>query len=317
MENGGSRQPRVALVGGYGVGLTFVAERLPVAGETVVGRSFRTSHGGKASNQAIAAARLGATASLLTAVGDDAYGRAARDLWAGEGVDAAAVRTLEGPTMVGAIIVEASGENRILLVLGALERLEVADVDRFEATIAAADVLLVSLEVPLAVAERACALGRAHARTVVLNPAPASAGAATLLPTVDYLVPNRSEAAAITGLDAASAPSGLLAALLALTPAHVVLTLGAAGALIGGRGDTVLHLPAPAATVADTTGAGDAFNGAFAVALAEGASLEAAARYGVRAGSHAVTIPEAVPSLPHRSEIGHPDTVSRAWPCPP
>ena len=300
------RRPRVATVGGYGVGLTFLTERMPVAGETVVGRSFRTSHGGKASNQAIAAARLGADVALLTAVGGDPYGHAARELWAAEGVDAAAVRTVDAATMVGAVIVEVTGENRILIVPGALERLEVADVARFEPWIADADVLLVSLEIPMAVAGHACALGRAHARTVVLNAAPATEMPASLLQLVDCLVPNRQEAARITGLDGDAEPSDLLAALTAMTSATVVLTLGHDGALVGRRGTTPLRIPAPRPTVVDTTGAGDAFSAALAVALARGAAPAAAAAYGVLAGSHAVTVAEAVPSFPHRADIGDP-----------
>ena len=299
-------RPRVAVVGGYGVGLTFQAERLPVAGETVVGRSFRISHGGKASNQAIAAARLGADVALLSAIGDDAYGHAARRLWAEEGVDATAVRATDASTMVGVVIVEASGENRILIVPGALEELEVGDVDRFEPWIAAADVLLVSLEIPTAVAEHASALGRAHARTVVLNAAPATELPASLLEVVDCLVPNRQEAARITGLGGDARPSDLIAALSAMTSATIVLTLGPDGALVGRRGARPERIPAPKPTVVDTTGAGDAFSAAFAVALARGAAPADAAAYGVLAGSHAVTVAEAVPSFPRRADIGDP-----------
>ncbi len=300
------RHPRVATVGGYGVGLTFLTERVPVAGETVVGRSFRTSHGGKASNQAIAAARLGADVALLTAVGDDPYGHAARELWAVEGVDATAVRTVDAATMVGAVIVEVTGENRILIAPGALERLEVGDVARFEPWIAAADVLLVSLEIPMAVAEHACAIGRAHARTVVLNAAPATVLPASLLQVIDCLVPNRQEAARITGLGGDAEPSDLFAALTGMTSATVVLTLGHDGALVGRHGTTPLRIPAPRPSVVDTTGAGDAFSAAFAVALARGAVPADAAAYGVLAGSHAVTIAEAVPSFPRRADIGDP-----------
>jgi ribokinase len=304
----------VAVVGGYGVGLTFQAERLPVAGETVVGRSFRISHGGKASNQAIAAARLGAEVALLTAVGDDAYGHEARRLWAEEGVDATAVRTTDASTMVGAVIVEAGGENRILIVPGALDRLDVADVDRFEPHIDAADVLLVSLEIPRAAAERACALGRSLGRTVVLNPAPAAAVSSTLLRDADHLVPNRQEAACITGLPGDAEAVRLLEALTGLTPGVVALTLGQDGVLVGSRGVAPVHIAAPVRNVVETTGAGDAFNGAFAVALALGAAPVDAAAYGVLAGSHAVTAADAVPSFARRADIGWPVLARRGQP---
>jgi ribokinase len=306
-----ARRPRVAVVGGYGMGLTFLADRVPLAGETVVGRSFQASHGGKASNQAIAAARLGAEVALLTAVGDDAYGRAARELWVEEGVDASAVRTVNAATMVGAVLVEANGENRILIVPGALEHLEVNDAEDFEPLIAAADVILVSLEIPLGVATRVCQLGRAHGRPVILNPAPAMALPAALLVTIDYLVPNRLESARIAGLPEDAEPADLLAALLALTPATVVMTLGRDGALMGRRRSDPLHIPTPATAVVDTTGAGDAFSGALAVALAEGVGVETATRFAVLAGSSAVTVAEAVPSLPRRRDLGDPTRARR------
>lgn len=296
----------MAVVGGYGIGLTVHSDRLPDPGETLIGRGFRSSHGGKGSNQAVAAARLGATASLLSAVGDDDWGRAARDLWAAEGVDATAVRTAPASTMAGIVLVEAGGENRILIALGALEHLTGEDVRGFEPAIAAADVLLVSLEVPLDVAARACVFGRAHDKVVILNPAPATNLPTSLMQTIDVLVPNRPEAARLAGLPADAPPARLLQALMAQTPAAVVLTLGAEGVLLGRPGRPDLHVPATAVSVVDTTGAGDAFCGALAVALAEGADLEAAVRLAVRAGSHAVTIEEAVPALPWRADLGLP-----------
>jgi ribokinase len=141
---------------------------------------------------------------------------------------------------------------------------------------------------------------------VVLNAAPATDLPASLLGTVDCLVPNRQEAARITGLGVVAEPFDLLAALTAMTSATVVLTLGHDGALVGRRETTPLRIPAPRPTVVDTTGAGDAFSAAFAVALARGAAPAAAAAYGVLAGSHAVTVAEAVPSFPHRADIGDP-----------
>lgn len=297
-------RPRVAVVGGYGVGLTLRADRLPEPGETLVGREFRSSHGGKGSNQAIAAARLGAEVALLSAVGADGWGQAARDLWRVEGVDAATVPTVDAATMVGVILVEPGGENRILIALGALDHLGAWDVQRFEPAIAAADVLLVSLEVPLDVAVRACAFGRSRERLVILNPAPAMSLPADLLRTVDLLVPNRSEAARLAGLPTDSSPVRLIEALLALAHGDVVLTIGGDGALLGGPGRPHLHVPAPAVPVLDTTGAGDAFCGALAVALAQGLGLEAAVRLAVRAGAHAVTIEAAVPALPRLADLG-------------
>jgi ribokinase len=269
---------RVAVVGSYGVGLTFEVARVPAAGETTVGRLFRTDHGGKGSNQAVGAARLGAEVAFLTAVGDDAFGSDAHALWAAEGVEAEAVRAAAA-TMVGAILVEEGGENRIVIVPGALERLTPAHVDAFAPRIAEADVLVVQLEIPLETALHALRAGREAGITTVLNPAPAPPG--PIAAEADYLTPNESEAASIEGAGGT-----------------VVLTLGPGGARLGDD-----HVPAFPASVVDTTGAGDAFTAAFAVALAEGCSELEAVRWGCAAGAHMVEHEGVVPGLPTRAQL--------------
>ena len=165
--------PRVAVVGSYGVGLTFGMERAPERGETLIGTLFRTDDGGKGSNQAVGAARLGAEVALLTAVGQDHFGDAAFELWEREGVDASAVLRSREPTMTAAILVEASGDNRIVIVPGALATLTPAHVDSFAEQIAAADVLLVQLEIPVETALHALEVGRVAGVRTILNPAPA------------------------------------------------------------------------------------------------------------------------------------------------
>ncbi|HZQ65937.1 MAG TPA: ribokinase [Gaiellaceae bacterium] len=269
----------VAVVGSYGVGLTFGVERTPDRGETLIGSLFRTDHGGKGSNQAVGAARLGAEVVFLTAVGEDPFGDRASELWAEEGVDSTAVLRVPEPTMTAAIIVEAGGDNRIVIVPGALSALEPAHVDEFAPRIAAADVLLVQLEIPVETALHALEVGREAGVRTVLNPAPAPPGP---VPAVaDYLVPNESEAPAVQ--DAA----GVL-----------VVTLGEQGARLRGH-----RVPAFPAQAVDTTGAGDAFCAAFAVALAEGASDEEAVRWGCAAGAHMVEHPGVIPGLPTRAEL--------------
>jgi ribokinase len=270
---------RVAVVGSYGVGLTFGAERVPERGETVVGHLFRTDDGGKGSNQAIGAARLGAEVSLLTAVGEDDFGERALALWTAEGVDAAAVVRTPLPTMTAAILVERGGENRIVIVPGALTELAPAHVDAFAPRIAAADVLLVQLEIPVATALHALEVARAAGVRSVLDPAPAPPQ--PIAPAVDYLTPNETEAPAVAGA------AGTL-----------VVTLGERGARIGDE-----LCPAFPAEVVDTTGAGDAFAAAFAVALAEGASDHDALRWGCAAGAHMVEHEGVVPGLPTRSQL--------------
>jgi ribokinase len=270
---------RVAVVGSYGVGLTFGVDRAPQRGETLIGSLFRTDHGGKGSNQAVGAARLGAEVAFLTAVGEDSFGDQAFELWAEEAVDARAVLRAPLPTMTAAIMVEESGDNRIVIVPGALLALKPAHVDAFADRIAAADVLLVQLEIPLETALHALEVARAAGVRTILNPAPAPPS--PIAPAADYLTPNESEAFAVEGA------GGTL-----------VVTLGDQGARLRGE-----QVPAFAAGPVDTTGAGDAFCAAFAVALAEGASDVEAVRWGCAGGAHMVEHEGVIPGLPTRAQL--------------
>ncbi len=270
---------RIAVVGSYGAGLTVGLDRIPERGETIVGDSFRIDHGGKGSNQAIGAARLGAEVSLLTAVGDDEFGAAAIRLWAEEGVQTESVVRAGLPTMVGAILVEPSGDNRIVIVPGALQALRPEHVDAFTPRIAGADVLLVQLEIPLETALHALEVARAAGVRTILNPAPAPPEPIT--PIAHYVTPNESEAPTVADAEAT-----------------MVLTLGEQGARLGG-----VHVPAFAAHAVDSTGAGDAFSAAFAVALAEGVSELEAVRWGCAAGAHMVEHHGVIPGLPTRAEL--------------
>ncbi|MCW5950772.1 MAG: ribokinase, partial [Propionibacteriaceae bacterium] len=189
---------RIAVVGSYGVGLTMRVNRLPAGGETLTDGVFSIGHGGKGSNQAVAAARLGAEVSFLTAVGADPFGTAACELWRDEGVRAI-VLTTGAATMVGVILVEPGGENRIVIAPGALAELSPADVDAFEDAIATADILVTGFEIPVPVARRALQLARRHGVRTLLNPAPAVPLDAELWELTDVLTPNQSEAAVLTG----------------------------------------------------------------------------------------------------------------------
>lgn len=297
---------RIAVVGSYGVGLTMRLPRMPVAGETLSGAAFSSGHGGKGSNQAVGAARLGAEVALLTAIGDDALGEAARALWATEGVDASTSVTIPGAaTMVGMILVERSGENRIAIATGALDHLVPEHVSAFRDRLAAADVAVVSLEIPLDTALAALRTAHDAGTTTLLNPAPAQPIPDDAWKHVDILTPNRTEAAVLLGHDPGveASAADLAAALRARGVGTVVLTLGAEGALIhDATGQRAV--PAVAArSVVDTTGAGDSFTAALAVALGEGRAVDAAAQFAVRAGAHTVSLAEVVPALPHRSDL--------------
>jgi ribokinase len=291
------------VVGSYVTGLTMRTRRLPVGGETVLADEFDHGPGGKGSNQAIQIARAGARARLLSAVGDDAFGQDALDLWAAEGVDATAVlRGGAHPTGAAMILLEADGENRIIVFPGANERL---DADAVAAlALDDATVMLTQLEIPGEAAGAAMRAGRAAGLTTILNPAPVRPLPDAVLADTDIITPNESEARVLTG----RAPGAevdeleLCAQLRARGVGTVVMTLGARGALIAGDGPPV-RVPAPAVTVVDTTGAGDAFAGTLAATLADGGTLPEGVQRAVVAGALACTKLGVVPSLATAAEI--------------
>lgn len=295
---------RIAVVGSYGVGLTMVAARMPEAGETLTGGVFSAGHGGKGSNQAVAAAKLGAEVALLTAVGPDQFGAGARELWAEHGIAADQVVVGEAATMVGVILVEADGENRIVIAPGALAELTPAHVDAFEDEIAAADLLVTGFEIPVPVATRALQLARRHGVRTLLNPAPAARIDPSLWSLVDVITPNQTEAAALTGEPGLASPDACADALRSRFSGVIVVTLGAGGCLLDepGAGRRLLPAVRPRRVV-DTTGAGDAFTAALAVALARGDRLADAVGYAAAAGAHSVGIAEVIPSLPGPDDL--------------
>lgn len=294
----------IVVVGSYGVGLTVTVDRAPQAGETVVGHAFSAGPGGKGSNQAIAAARLGSAVELVSVVGDDEYGAQARTLWAQEGVGCSATRTLDGTTMVGVILVESSGENRIAIAPGVLADMTPQDLGGLADLLCDASVLLVSLEIPVDVAHAALLQARSAGVTTVLNPAPAPRAALPdgMLDLVDHLIPNRTEAAALAGLAATSYARDLIDAPCFRAVPNVVITLGEDGALLRTSAGTE-HLPAVSVPVVDSTGAGDTFSAAYTVEIARGASPADAARFAVVAAGLSVTRAEVIPSLPYRSAV--------------
>lgn len=295
---------KIAVVGSYGVGLTMRVPRLPEAGETLLGGEFDEGPGGKGSNQAIGAARLGADVAFLTAVGDDAFGRDARELWRREGVDARRVAvSASAPTMVGFIIVEPSGENRIVIASGALATMDAATVESFRNEIAEASVLVVSMEIPLPAVVAALRVARESDTLTLLNPAPAQPLPDEAWALVDVITPNQTEAPILLGRSGGS-DEELATALRDRTGGRVVLTRGSQGALIVDDAGSRTVPPHPVTDVVDTTGAGDSFTAALAVALGEGASLDDAASFAAAAGAHAVTIAGVIPALPTRDQIG-------------
>jgi ribokinase len=295
----------IVVVGSLNMDLVIRAPRIPQPGETIIGGAFHTVPGGKGANQAVAAARLGAQVSMVGRVGHDAFAVALLENLDADGIDHAfVVQDEEAATGVALIVVDDHGENSIVVSSGANMRLSPADVEAAGAVIAAADVLILQLEVPLESVIRSAELARAHGVKVVLNPAPARRLPSSLLSMVDVLVPNESEAALLAGLPVGTQAEAETAAgaLLRSGVGTVILTLGERGALPARAGE-IQVCPAFDVKPVDTTAAGDAFVAGLAVALAEGKGLSEAVRWGNAAGGLATTKLGAQPSLPTRQAL--------------
>jgi ribokinase len=279
---------RITVLGSANMDLVVNVDRAPRLGETVTGGSFRTVPGGKGANQALAAVRAGGEVRFAGAVGDDAYGTQIRALLAAGGVDLSALDTAAVPTGTAHITVDAVGANSIVVVPGANGTVQaLSDVHR--AAIAGAELLLLQLELPMAAVVEAARCAHRRGVAVVLTPAPPAPLPAELLDAVDLLVPNEHEAAALN-----------------LSPAEhrdLLVTLGAAGARYERHGSAPLTIPAFEVAAVDTTGAGDAFVGAFAVARGEHPDLEGALRWASAAAALSVQRFGASASLPGRAEI--------------
>ena len=284
----------VCVVGSFMMDLVIRGPRRPDRGETVIGSSFETYLGGKGFNQAVAAARAGASTAMVGRLGDDDFGRQFLALLEGEGIDATSVGAdSEIGTGVGAPFVEDSGENSIVVVPRANHALNPDHVRAAAGVIESAKVLLLQLELPVAATLEAATIGRAAGVTVVLNPAPAVGALDVFKGLVDYVVPNESEAAQLGGPDE----------LLDVTGARgIALTLGERGATVLADGLST-SVGAHIVDCVDTVGAGDAFCGALAAQLAAGASLIDAVTFANAAGALAVSIPGAEPSMPRRAAI--------------
>ncbi|WP_353188931.1 ribokinase [Pseudomonas sp.] len=295
----------VVVIGSLNMDLVTRAPRLPRGGETLIGHSFATVSGGKGANQAVAAARLGAKVAMIGCVGNDDYGVRLRDALLAEHIDCEAVSVVEDSSGVALIVVDDNSQNAIVIVAGANGAMTPAVVDRFDAVLQAADVVICQLEIPDATVGHALKRARELGKTVILNPAPASRPLpADWFAAIDYLIPNESEAAALSGLAVDSLQSAETAAtqLIAMGAGKVIVTLGAQGSLFA-NGNGFEHFPAPTVKAVDTTAAGDTFVGGFAAALADGKSEAEAIRYGQIAAALSVTRAGAQPSIPTMSEV--------------
>ena len=267
-----TKQSRIAVVGSANVDLTTFSDRFPKPGETIFGDHFDLGWGGKGANQAVAARLCGAAVSMVARVGNDLFGPATVANFQAQGIDATHVRILDGTSSgVAPIFVESSGQNRIIVVKGANDRLLPADVDEAHDVLEAADCIVLQFEIPLQTVYHAVAFARQRGIRCIVNPAPAQPVDLAALAGVDYFMPNETEAETITGMPVRSVDDAAACArhLVAQGMKRVVVTLGEKGALLAHEGGTELVPPFAVAT-RDTTGAGDAFVGSFAVFLGEG-----------------------------------------------
>lgn len=296
----------ITVIGSINIDLVAFLERVPVAGETVTGGDFRTFPGGKGANQAVGAARLGQRVHFIGRVGDDDFGAAMVENLRANGVDTSLIHRLPGlPTGTALILVEASGENRIVVIPGANGAILPADIEADRRAVAAADYVLLQLEIPPETVLRAVEVAAEEKTPVILDPAPARPLPDEVLRRVAVLTPNRSELGLLTGR--ASEPRGDEVAAAARELVRrgvgtVVVKLGAEGVLAV---DSTSARPVPGfpVEVVDTTGAGDAFNAGLAASLARGLDIGAACRFANAVGAMAVRGAGAQSSLPNAADV--------------
>jgi ribokinase len=290
----------IVVVGSLNMDLVVRTVRHPQIGETVIGHDFRTYPGGKGANQAVAAARLGSDVSIIGKVGNDQFGEALLQAVNTDGVNTQyIIRDSKVPTGVAFITVDDRGKNTIVVASGANAHLSPDEIDASRDAFIGASVLLLQLECPLNVVERAIDIAKQYDIRIVLNPAPAQLLDAYLLHSVDYLIPNQTELAQLSGQESTEAAIGVLQG---MGVKRLVVTLGEEGLLVVDESQRE-HIPAYKVQAVDSTAAGDAFAGAFAVALGEGLSIHQAAIWGTAAGALTVTKAGAQPSLPSRDEF--------------
>jgi ribokinase len=297
----------IVVVGSINLDLVAATQRIPIAGETVSGLTFRTFPGGKGANQAVAAARLGGSVSMIGKVGDDAFGEQLLQSLQESEVDTEAVECVRGSSGVALITTDASGQNAITVVPGANAYVSPADLDRNIGLIRSAGILLTQLEIPLETVESLAAIAAQERIPLILDPAPARCLPQSLLKCIDWLTPNETETCLLLG----HAPQELFDdlvedaanALLASGCRNVILKLGSRGCYVALANGTQQLLPAYEVNAIDTTAAGDAFNGALAVALLSGLDPLESASWASAVAAISVTRAGAQPSMPTAIEV--------------
>jgi len=297
---------KIVVLGSFVVDLTSRAPHLPVPGETVLGTRFKMGPGGKGGNQGVAARRAGADAVMITKVGDDVFGRMAIDNFANEGFDTGFILIDDEHETGTALIMvdENTGQNKILVVGGACAHFTDDDIKRITPTIQDADILLTQLEINMDATQAAIDIASRAGVDIVLNTAPVQPVPDEMLKKVTYVTPNEVEASILTGVNVKTPADAANAARVFLDKGvrGVIITLGEQGVFVtDGQRDELI--PPYHVDVVETTGAGDAFSGAFVCALAEDMDLFEAARFGNAAGALSVTKLGTAPAMPYRTDI--------------
>ena len=295
---------KIIVIGSSNTDMVVRSERLPRAGESVIGGDFMMAGGGKGANQAVAVARMGHRVQFVAAVGNDIFGDAAIEGYKNFGIDTSLIVRKNEPSGVALIMVDGAGQNSISVALGANNSLSAEDVAPALETIEAGDIVLLQLEIPMATVDACVAAAAAKGARVILNPAPAAIVSKDTLSKLYLITPNQTEAQTLTGIEVTDIASAETAAqkLVAQGVGRVVITMGSQGAYLyqDGVGELV---PAHKVDAVDTTAAGDVYNGALCAALAEGTSLLDALYFAAKASAISVTRAGAQPSIPTRDEV--------------
>ena len=294
---------KIVILGVFVADTAYRASRMPKMGETILGNSFVLGPGGKGSNQAVAAGNLGADVTIITRLADDDFGKMALDTWHNSNVKGAVRYSSNNYTGAAFIFIDdKTGDNAIIIAPGAASEISLKDIHENSGVISSADVFLTQLEQPIGVAQEGLKVAKENGRITILNPAPAANLPKEIFGLCDFITPNETETEALTGLPVrneqeAEAAARFLNELGVKTP---IITMGEQGAFLHGHG----LIPAfNVGEVVETTGAGDAFNGGFAVALSEGKSALEAVKFGCATASISVTRPGTAPSMPARDEV--------------
>jgi ribokinase len=301
-----SEKRGVAILGVFVADVAFRAGRQPEIGETLIGSGFKLGPGGKGSNQSVAAARVGADVTFISKIGKDEFGAIALATWKREGVKVRVAETSDEPTGAAYIFVnDKTGDNAIIVVPGAGGSITPADVEAAADAIRSSAVFVTQLEQPVESAKRGLEIARAAGVTTVFNPAPAVPVDDAIYPLCDYVTPNENEASLLSGVSVKSVNDARRAGDVFLKKGvgAALVTLGEAGALLHTASASTLIPAFKAGPVVETTGAGDAFTGGFATALARGANAEEAVRFGCAVAGISVTRAGTAPSMPRLQEV--------------